>query len=295
MFVNAIETAAKYTRTIHTISRNIDSTEIIPGAATLFFVNSDGWALTCKHVVQHLIGSNNLQERKKNYLNELNSIKGKKNERQLKRELLKKYDYLRNPMYEVCNCFMDCVEGNLQFECFMHPQLDIALIHFLNFTHLKCISFPVFAKTGDNLKQGKFLCRLGFPFPEFTNYFYDSVDETIKWNQSGRICSPSFPIEGMVTRHLIDEQQRVFGFEMSTPGLRGQSGGPVFDQNGIIWGMQFATNHLDLNFDIKQEVSRNGKKTKVEDHAFLHVGNCIHVNALKDFMKIHNVKFQEGD
>lgn len=293
MFVHAIKIASEYTRAIHTISRNINTSEIITGAATLFFVNSDGWALTCKHVVQHLIGSNNLQERKNNYLHELNSIKGKKNERQLKREILKKYDYLNNPIYEAYNCFMNCVEGSQQFTYFMHPQLDIALIHFLNFTHLNCNSFPVFAKTGDNLKQGKYLCRLGFPFPEFTNYYYDDKDETIKWNQLGRIDSPSFPIEGMVTRHLVDEQERVFGFEMSTPGLRGQSGGPVFDQNGIIYGMQFATSHLDLDFDIKQEVYRNGKKTKVEDHAFLHVGDCIHVNALKDFMKNNNVQFQE--
>lgn len=293
MFVNAIEIASGYTRAIHTISRNIDRTEILPGAATLFFINSDGWALTCRHVVELLIGSDNLQKRKNDYLNDLTAIKGRKNERQLKRELLKKYDYIKNPIYEIYNCFMNCIEGDLQSEIFIHPDLDIALIHFVNYTSLKCNVFPVFAKDGDSLKQGKYLCRLGFPFPEFTNYFYDSNEDKIKWNQSGRIYSPSFPIEGMVTRHLVDANQKILGFEMSTPGLRGQSGGPVFDQNGIIWGMQFATNHLDLDFDVKQEVSRNGKKTNVEDHAFLHVGHCIHVNALKEFMNSNNVQFQK--
>lgn len=293
MFVNAIEVASEYTRAIHTISRNIESTEIFPGAATLFFVNLNGWALTCKHVVQHLNGSDQLQKRKSDYLSELNKIHGQKKERQIKRELLKKYDYLNNPIYEAYNCFMNCVEGNLQYEAFMHPELDIALIHFLNYTNLACVKFPIFAKNGDKLMQGKYLCRLGFPFPEFTNYFYDEKEVKIKWNQSGRIDSPKFPIEGMVTRHLVDAHQTVVGFEMSTPGLRGQSGGPVFDQNGIIWGMQSATNHLDLDFDVKQEVSRNGKKTKVEDHAFLHVGHCMHVNALKVFMKSNGVLFQE--
>lgn len=293
MFVNAIDIASEYTRAIHTISRNIESKDIFPGAATLFFVNSNGWALTCKHVVQHLIGSDQLQKRKSDYFSELNKIHGQKNERQTRRELLKKYDYLNNPIYEAYNCFINCVEGNLQYEIFMHQELDIALIHFINYTNLACVSFPVFAKNGENLKQGKYLCRLGFPFPEFTNYFYDEKEEKIKWNQSGRIDSPKFPIEGMVTRHLVDAHQTVFGFEMSTPGLRGQSGGPVFDQNGIIWGMQYATNHLDLDFDVKQEVSRKGKKTKVEDHAFLHVGYCMHVNALKQFMKINGVIYQE--
>jgi len=293
MFVSAIEIASEYTRAIHTIFRNIESKDIFPGAATLFFVNADGWALTCKHVVQHLIGSDQLQKRKSDYLSEIKKINGVKNERQLRRELLKKYDYLNNPMYEAYNCFMNCVEGNLQYEAFMHPELDIALIHFQNYITLACKSFPIFAKNGNNLKQGKYLCRLGFPFPEFTNFFYDETDDKIKWNQSGRIDSPKFPIEGMVTRNLVDEHQIIVGFEMSTPGLRGQSGGPVFDQNGIIFGMQSAVNHLDLDFDVKQEVFRNGKKTKVEDHAFLHVGHCMHVNALKTFMKQHNVIFQE--
>jgi hypothetical protein len=32
--------------------------------------------------------------------------------------------------------------------------------------------------------------------------------------------------------------------EMSTLGLMGQSGGPLFDTEGKICGMQFATNHL---------------------------------------------------
>ncbi|MBU4486727.1 MAG: trypsin-like peptidase domain-containing protein [Candidatus Delongbacteria bacterium] len=293
MFIKGIEIASQFTRAIHTISRNIDSTDIIPGAATLFFVNSDGWALTCKHVVQHLIGSDQLQKRKNDYLSELMKIKGVKNERQLKKEVLKKFDYIKQPIYESYNCFMNCVDGNLQYEAFMHPETDVALIHFLNYSNLFCNQFPIFAKNVNELQQGKYLCRLGFPFPEFTNYFYDSSEDKIKWNQSGRIDSPKFPIEGMVTRHLVDSTQVVIGVEMSTPGLRGQSGGPLFDQNGIIWGMQSATNHLDLDFDVMQEVIRNGKKTKVEDHAFLHVGHCVHVKALKSFMKQHKVQFQE--
>lgn len=50
MFVNAIQKVSGFTRAIHSISRNFGSTKIERGAATLFFVNQDGWALTCKHV-----------------------------------------------------------------------------------------------------------------------------------------------------------------------------------------------------------------------------------------------------
>jgi len=97
----------------------------------------------------------------------------------------------------------------------------------------------------------------------------------------------------MLTRHLVQDN-KIIGFEMSTPGLRGQSGGPVFDTDGVIWGMQSATRHLDLDFDVNQELLRDGKKKRVTDSAFLHVGHCVHVNILKEFMREQKVDFQEN-
>ena len=55
MFVSAIDTAARVTRPIHTITRLGGEPTVVPGAATLFFVNADGWALTCKHVASQLV------------------------------------------------------------------------------------------------------------------------------------------------------------------------------------------------------------------------------------------------
>ena len=101
-------------------------------------------------------------------------------------------------------------------------------------------------------------------------------------------------MEGMVTRHLLGSAGTIVGFEISTPGLRGHSGGPVFDAEGRVWGMQSSTAHLDLNFDIDAEVMRDGSKRRVKETPFLHVGHCIHVDALKDFMREHNVGFAEG-
>lgn len=97
----------------------------------------------------------------------------------------------------------------------------------------------------------------------------------------------------MITRRLLDSEEQVYGFEMSTPGLRGQSGGPAFDTEGKVWGMQFATKHLDLNFDVDQEVLRKGIEKRVTDSAFLHVGRCINIDVLKAFMKENNVQFTE--
>lgn len=140
---------------------------------------------------------------------------------------------------------------------------------------------------------GVFSSRLGFPFPEFTNFAYDEASDSIRWPNTGRINSLRFPVEGMLTRHLVDEDGQVIGFEMSMPGLRGQSGGPVFDVDGKVWGRQVATAHLDLNFDVDQEVIRDGLKKRVKDSACLHVGHCIHADVLKSFMGEHGIQFQE--
>ena len=295
MFVEAIEIAGKFTRPIHSISRNYGSTTIQPGTATLFFVNSDGWALTCNHVANQLAVAGAMAHKAEAFKSELSSRRGTQKEKKLIKELEKKYGYTKTTSFELHNRFMNCVEGNLNFQIIKHKKYDIALIKFKDYTKLLCDTFPIFPSDTSSLQPGKMLCRLGFPFPEFTNFAYDDNVDKISWADTGRIITPRFPIEGMVTRRLSDDEGKVFGFEMSTPGLRGQSGGPAFDIEGKVWGMQFATGHLDLNFDIDQEVLRSGVKKHVEDSAFLHVGGCIHIDILKMFMKENNVPFTEDN
>jgi len=293
MFVAAIERAAEFTRPIHTIFRFFGSTEVHPGAASLFFVNADGWALTCRHVAEQLAVSEQLQPRYQAYKAERAALAGKK-KHQRERDLDRKHGFGRGHVVEIKNNFVNCADGPLNVVMRLHPTLDVALLKFSGFTALGCMTFPVFGENGGDLKQGRFLCRLGFPFPEFTNFAYNAAMDTIDWNQQGQQQTPQFPLEGMVTRRLLGPAGAVEGFELSTPGLRGQSGGPAFDTQGRVWGMQASTAHLDLNFDVDMELLREGSKKRVKDSAFLHVGHCIHVDVLKDFMRQHAVAFAEG-
>ena len=50
MFRSAIEKVGNFTRPIHFISNYYGDKNVRPGAATLFFINDQGYALTCKHV-----------------------------------------------------------------------------------------------------------------------------------------------------------------------------------------------------------------------------------------------------
>jgi hypothetical protein len=98
----------------------------------------------------------------------------------------------------------------------------------------------------------------------------------------------------MLTRNLIDAG-KVFGIELSTPGLKGQSGGPLFNEQGLICGMQSMTNHLHLGFDMKNAEHKIGGKTiKVTNQPFLHVGHCIHADVIKEFLTANSIRFYEA-
>jgi len=42
-----------------------------------------------------------------------------------------------------------------------------------------------------------------------------------------------------------------------------------------------------------KEIIQDGKKGKVSNYPFLHVGLCVHVDPIKDFLREHQVSFTE--
>jgi hypothetical protein len=208
-----------------------------------------------------------------------------------------KYKYNKETTVQLKNNFLNCFDKIDQIICHAHPALDLAILEFKGFDKIFYTSHATFIKRSDVIKQGSYLCRTGFPFPEFNNFKYNPDTDDIEWTTSGNPNSPSFPIDGIVTRFVGDANAAgIIGIEMSTPGLRGQSGGPLFDKDGNVYGMQSATNHLHLGFDIKdKEIIHGGKKSKVSNYPFLHVGICVHVDKIKEFLMEHNIAFKESE
>jgi len=291
MFVRAVEKAGQFTRPVCFVGRNYGSTTPIPGAATYFFVNDQGWVLTCKHVAGMIRRSQEIAGGYQQFKRDLAAL-GTEPSAESVAALESRYGLFPGVTVELLAQLVLSTKGKCELLIIDHPTYDISLMH-LQGDLFPCKNYPSFAADGAQLQPGRTLVRLGFPFPEFTAYEYDPVSDSIQWTQTGNQSTPRFPIEGMVTRGIMD-LHGVFGFEMSTPGIKGQSGGPAFDVEGRIWGIQSSTNHLDLDFDINQPIRRGDQFKHVQDSAFLHVGNCVHVNVIKEFMRQHRVPFQLG-
>lgn len=294
MFVEAIEEVDRYTRPIHFILRYYGGSDIIPSTATLFFVNDDGFAVTCRHVARQILYASSIYENYLRFSSELRRFErdpGLETQRQL---LEQKYKIKQDSPIRILFNFVRCVSSYKDLAIHLHPTQDLAIIHFRQFEGKAYQSHARFLKDGSRVRQGRYLCRLGYPFPEFTNYNFNKDTNDISWTKEGRVLTPSFPIDGIITRH-IGESQGVVGIEMSTPGLRGQSGGPLFDPNGVIYGMQSATRHLHLGFDqTNREVISEGMRRRVSNYPFLNVGHCVHVDVIKQFLKEKRVQFFEA-
>jgi hypothetical protein len=148
------------------------------------------------------------------------------------------------------------------------PTADLAAGRLTGFDPGHVGGYPVF-QTGE-LGPGRSLCRLGFPFHAVGATF----DETrgIFELEPGALPIPRFPNEGIMTRFLQAPDAGTpypVGFvETSSPGLRGQSGGPLFDPDGHVWGIQSRTNHVPLGFD--PQIEAGG--AIVTEHQFMNVG-----------------------
>ena len=293
MFIKAIETVDQFTRPVHTISRTYGGL-LSPGSSTLFFVNEDGVAITCKHVLQMINNAELLNQRFLSFKTEKNQLAKDDNYQGNLAALETKYGYRDETTVQLKINFLNSVDsGNFKF--IEHPTIDLAIIRFEGFTRTFYSSHATFVKNPEKVKQGKSLCRLGYPFPEFNNFRLNQATDDIEWTKEGIQNSPKFPLDGIITRFGSDGKQ-VISIEMSTPGLRGQSGGPLFDSDGLVYGMQHMTSHLHLGFDIAdKEMIIDGKKTRISNYPFIHVGHCIHVDRITEFLRQNNIKFYQED
>ena len=114
-------------------------------------------------------------------------------------KLEKKFKYKEGIIVQIKNLFMDCVDKIDGFQIIGHPKFDVAIIKLSGFSKISYKGHATFLKDDSNIKQGKSLCRLDYPFPEFSNFKYNKGKDDIEWTREGKKMTPIFPIDGIIT------------------------------------------------------------------------------------------------
>jgi hypothetical protein len=166
----------------------------------------------------------------------------------------------------------------------MLEQADLAIGRLHNFDKAWVSEYPKFKDPNRNFRSGASLCKLGYPFAEMTPRYDETKNRFELPPEQGQLAF--FPIEGIFTRTVLASPAGgaaafpIMFVETSTPGLRGQSGGPTFDTDGAIWAIQSQTRHLPLGFT--PEIKDQGIAHK--EHQFLNVGMGVHVETVLGFL-----------
>jgi hypothetical protein len=280
MFTNAYEIVTKFTYPIIIFSRN-NSGECFAGIGSMVFINSEGWAVTAAHIIQELNKSTSAErlfqeidaKKKQIYAASLD-----KKERAKQLKALPQFDAKSITNVSALWGFL----GLMPEKIHIVQGIDLAFIKFQKFDLSIINLFPTFKDYTKNIKHGKSLCRVGFPFSSITPRYDANTNNFILPN--GSLPLPFFPNDGIFTRNVIvlpdpkikQPSFRMMYLETSSPGLKGQSGGPIFDSNGYIWGIQSVTQHYPLGFNPPVPNSKNNEK----EHQFMNVGWGVHVETI---------------
>lgn len=156
------------------------------------------------------------------------------------------------------------------------PEADLAVGRLDPWVPDSDTAYPTIKNPSVGMLPGASLCRLGFPF-NTPKVEFDPATESFALDQEFTF----FPLDGIFTRvRLMPNTKEGFVHkyvETSTPGLRGHSGGPLFDRRGRVWGIQSKTRHIPLGFNPTIDDGRGGKTV---EHQFISLGEATHVETI---------------
>ena len=126
---------------------------IIPGAGTLFFVNEEGYAITCKHIIEALSASENMLKIYNDFKSERDKLPkdGKFNTKLKGLEL--KYKYNQDSTVQMKSTFVECVDSISGYSGILHPKYDLAILKFNDYKSLLYKDYAVFQKDTNEINK----------------------------------------------------------------------------------------------------------------------------------------------
>ena len=270
MFAKACSIARNWTRPM-IVSTRMANGSVDTQVGTFVIINSDGWAFSAGHLFDSFVKFQGDQKKIKEAA-EMNEAKPGSVEPDMK--------WITN------HSFWFGSDGVRMSRVYVNRQIDIALMKLENIGDVK--TFPVF-RTPESMMPGTSVCRLGFAFSEVRSEF---IPESKAFSiPKGVLPLTFYPTEGMHTRDIVegvtqDGFDRIF-VDTSSPSFRGQSGGPLFDTEGRIYGINVRTQIRRLDFD---NVMRP-RDELLPDKQYANFGQAVHVRTLIEIMKKNGVSF----
>ena len=291
MFSKAVSVAAGFTRPMVISSYTTGGAcGSIIGAYVL--LNREGWILTAGHLLEIVRKQQESARRHQGYRG--NVVEFHRDVAADKRYRKKGVRTLHRPAgASVRNHSVWWgVDGVRLVEARVVPAADLALGRLDPFDPGSVPRFPVFRDPSRGYQPGRSLCKLGFPLHRI-EAVYDEQANTFTLPR-GSVPLPMLPLEGMFTRVVNtrapgsgDGEPSAF-IETSTPGLIGQMGGPVFDSEAVVWGIQSHTMHHPLGF---QPPVPGGGTERVE-HQFLNTGLAVHASVIRRFLDAEGIEYE---
>jgi len=271
MFSKAYEIVSNFMYPVIFSSRTIDKT-VNSGLCAFIILNEEGWILTVAHVNLPLIEHGRHQQERKQFQQMIKSSKRKRAN-----------PPKENPKWIEWIAYWWGKDGTNLVDKKINSDADLMIGRLEPYDSKMVKSYPTIKKHTDN-KFGRSLCRLGYPLYQI-NALFDENNNNFKFPPN-TFPIPRFPIEGIYTRDVDfvkpDGTKTKF-IETSSPGLKGQSGGPIFDVDGNIWSIQSRTYHHPLGF--------NPKVNDIEENQFLNTGVGPHPTVIVDFLNKNGIKF----
>lgn len=279
MFADACSKVTEFTRPL-AISTRHENGAVRTEIATFIVLNREGWVMTAGHVYDSFVKyQSDLKKAEEiRELNESRSSKPGSPSSQIKLD----------PTLITNHSFWWSWDGVRVKEAYMHRQEDIVVCRLEPFDPSWIREYPVLADP-DSLKPGMSLCRSGYSFADLNA----SWDDEHKTFQIRRIPAKDtiFHNDGILTRFISKgmavDKHEMLHIETSTPGLRGQSGGPIFDRKGHVCAMQVITAHMPLGFS--PTIESDGR-TEVANQ-FMNVGLGLHIRIIREILDEHGIRY----
>lgn len=294
MFAKALDKASGFLRPVHSVYRYYNEAVVNKTAFNIVFVNESGVAITARHVAERMEKLTGAHDHYRSFLREKEKLRGTNKSSGLRR-LETEYGYRGKDTFPAVQAklrFFDCfTEPCPRFRILHHPIHDLSVLVFENFGKRLYKSWARIAKDPSCFRPGTSVCKIGYINPQFTNYVFDAEKNELAFTNYADRDPVFYPVEGIITRPLILGYY-TYALETSTPGLKGQSGGPLINSKGDVCGLNINVASLEFQYNFKIPASETLKEpVTINYQPKLLVGNCLHADIIVSFLKYYKLKY----